>query len=337
MNINKIKEIIGAVLCVLWVLAIQASDIIPGDNNGVVYAVVPFLGPAMLTTITSSMFGALAAAKYASFAFGKGVRNQVQMDKLFRERHAEDEARRTKSNLSRLTNMYSNLSMSNPYLNMENAMEDLTVNQNQYQFQRQAFQQSQKNILGALRPTAGASGVASLAQSLVRQNQVSEQQMAASIAREESRNRTLALQQREGLERLEREGRRIPIDFQAQQMQTMIGMQQQEMMMNKELQQKYYEGEMGRYSSALDTAVGIQGQMAGMLSDRRLKKNIKHIGNSPSGIRIYKFEYIDDNLGKGMYQGVMSDEIPKEAVIKHSSGYDAVDYSKLDVEFKNII
>jgi hypothetical protein len=33
----------------------------------------------------------------------------------------------------------------------------------------------------------------------------------------------------------------------------------------------------------------------------------------------------------------MSDEIPSEAVVKHPSGYDAVDYSKLDVEFKNLI
>lgn len=32
----------------------------------------------------------------------------------------------------------------------------------------------------------------------------------------------------------------------------------------------------------------------------------------------------------------MSDEIPQEAVIKHIDGYDRVDYSKLDVEFKNI-
>ena len=32
----------------------------------------------------------------------------------------------------------------------------------------------------------------------------------------------------------------------------------------------------------------------------------------------------------------MSDEIPQNAVIKHKSGYDAVDYSKIDVEFKNI-
>ena len=71
-------------------------------------------------------------------------------------------------------------------------------------------------------------------------------------------------------------------------------------------------------------------------SDRRLKKNIKLIGKSPKGINIYAFEYINKIFGNGIWQGVMSDEIPQEAVIKHIDGYDRVDYSKLDVEFKNI-
>ena len=71
-------------------------------------------------------------------------------------------------------------------------------------------------------------------------------------------------------------------------------------------------------------------------SDRRLKKNIKLIGSSPSGLKIYAFEYINNKFGKGIYQGVMSDEIPEYAVIKHQDGYDRVDYSKLDVEFKII-
>ena len=41
------------------------------------------------------------------------------------------------------------------------------------------------------------------------------------------------------------------------------------------------------------------------------------------------------NSKEGVYQGVMSDEVPQEAVIK-SGGYDMVNYSTLDVEFKEI-
>tara|TARA_R110001592_G_scaffold162121_1_gene395124 strand:- start:1725 stop:2780 length:1056 start_codon:yes stop_codon:yes gene_type:complete len=72
------------------------------------------------------------------------------------------------------------------------------------------------------------------------------------------------------------------------------------------------------------------------LSDRRLKKNIKLIGYSPKGLKIYAFEYKNNKLGEGVFQGVMSDEIPNKAVVKNSDGFDRVNYSKLDVEFKLI-
>ena len=71
-------------------------------------------------------------------------------------------------------------------------------------------------------------------------------------------------------------------------------------------------------------------------SDRRLKKDIKLIGMSPSGIRIYSFKYKDTSFGKGVFQGVMSNEIWPGAVTKGDDGFDQVDYSKIDVEFKNI-
>ena len=72
-------------------------------------------------------------------------------------------------------------------------------------------------------------------------------------------------------------------------------------------------------------------------SDRKLKNNIKLISKSKSGLNIYSFNYKDDKTwGNKTYQGVMSDEIPTNAVIKHEDGFDRVDYSKIDVEFKSI-
>ena len=72
-------------------------------------------------------------------------------------------------------------------------------------------------------------------------------------------------------------------------------------------------------------------------SDRRLKNNIKLISKSESGLNIYSFNYKDDKTwGNKTYQGVMSDEIPASAVVKHEDGFDRVDYSKIDVEFKSI-
>ena len=72
-------------------------------------------------------------------------------------------------------------------------------------------------------------------------------------------------------------------------------------------------------------------------SDKRLKHDINPAGNSPSGLPIYTFKYNNpERFGHGIYQGVMSDEIPQDAVSKGSDGYDRVDYSKIDVEFKRI-
>lgn len=64
-------------------------------------------------------------------------------------------------------------------------------------------------------------------------------------------------------------------------------------------------------------------------SDRRLKKNIKRVGTHRLGIGIYEFDYIRG----GHAIGVMADEVRlvrPDAVLRDASGYDMVDYSKLD-------
>ncbi len=63
-------------------------------------------------------------------------------------------------------------------------------------------------------------------------------------------------------------------------------------------------------------------------SDRRLKTNIKRIGTHPLGIGIYEFDYVWGEHATG----VMADEVKTvmpEAVTRHPSGYDMVDYGKL--------
>ena len=83
----------------------------------------------------------------------------------------------------------------------------------------------------------------------------------------------------------------------------------------------------------------IFGQTAGaalagaqFLSDIRLKKDIKLVGKSPKGIKIYNFKYLGDDK---TYQGVMAHQVP-QASIANEFGYLMVDYSKLDVEFKEV-
>jgi len=83
----------------------------------------------------------------------------------------------------------------------------------------------------------------------------------------------------------------------------------------------------------------IFGQVSGaalagaqFMSDVRLKKDIKLVGKSPKGIKIYNFKYIGDDK---TYQGVMAHQVP-QAATANEFGYLMVDYSKLDVEFKEV-
>ena len=79
--------------------------------------------------------------------------------------------------------------------------------------------------------------------------------------------------------------------------------------------------------------------LGGGFSDRRVKKDIVLKGQSPNGINIYNFRYMDPMYaihGEGIYQGAMSDEVPRNTVLLHPNGYEMIDYSKIDVEFKRI-
>mgnify|MGYP003629543726 FL=1 len=75
----------------------------------------------------------------------------------------------------------------------------------------------------------------------------------------------------------------------------------------------------------------------GAASDGRLKKNIKKVGKSPSGIPIYEFEYKNKaRFGGGTYRGVLAEHTPKKAVVLHENGYKVVDYGLIDVAFEKV-
>ncbi len=70
----------------------------------------------------------------------------------------------------------------------------------------------------------------------------------------------------------------------------------------------------------------------GGMSDKRLKHNYYVVGKSPSGINIYEFSYIGHNT---RWQGVMADEVG-DAAFMTNTGFMAVDYNKIDVQFKQV-
>ena len=85
------------------------------------------------------------------------------------------------------------------------------------------------------------------------------------------------------------------------------------------------------------TQTAPEGQQYGaMRSDVRLKENITKVGNSPSGINIYEWNYKGNTQ---RYRGVMAQEILErhpEAVALQPDGYLSVYYGKIDVNMEMI-
>lgn len=95
---------------------------------------------------------------------------------------------------------------SNLYANLENTMEDLTVNTQAADFAAQQQAQGLSNIMGSMNQAAGGSGIAALAQSLANQQAQSAQQASASIGQQEQRNQMAAAGQAGRLQSMERAG-----------------------------------------------------------------------------------------------------------------------------------
>ena len=144
------------------------------------------------------------------------------------KREAERKEAKAREEMNRLKDVYSSLDTSNPYTNMENTMEDLTINQRQYDLERQQFQQSQSNILSGLGEAAGSSGIASVAQTLANQGKLAAQQSSSSIGTQEQANQMAERRMASNLQNLEREGEIYSRSEEKDKQATLLGMSQQE-------------------------------------------------------------------------------------------------------------
>ena len=122
---------------------------------------------------------------------------------------------------------YENMQFENPFANLQNTAEDLTVNQQQAQFLAQQQQQGLANTMGALQGAAGGSGIAALAQAMSNQQAQNLQQASASIGQQESRNQALAAQQAAQNQMAEAQGAGQVQQMELGRNQTLLGMSQQ--------------------------------------------------------------------------------------------------------------
>jgi len=237
--------------------------------------------------------------------------------------------------------------MTNPYANLGVATQAAKM-------QAEEADISLANTLDTLRATgASAGGATALAQAALQ----SKKGVSASIEQQEAQNEKLKAQGAADLQnaKLEEQKRIQNAKFQeGQRMQTagaegikfQYGEQESRdiaklnRLSGQQVQaQTNQAGAQAAQAGAISAGIGTIGNIAGAAigaSDKKLKKNINKINVSPSGINIYSFEYIDNKFGNGVWQGVLSDEVPDIAVIKHKDGYDMVNYSLIDVEFKQL-
>lgn len=120
---------------------------------------------------------------------------------------------------------YSNMEFKNPFSDMENVYEDLTVNQQQADFQSQQGAQQRANIMQGLRGAAGGSGIAGLAQSLANQGSLQTQKISASIGLQESQNQMASAKGAGAVQVAERQGDQWVAQQEADRQATLLGMQ----------------------------------------------------------------------------------------------------------------
>tara|TARA_R110000824_G_scaffold286244_2_gene474409 strand:- start:99 stop:1055 length:957 start_codon:yes stop_codon:yes gene_type:complete len=114
------------------------------------------------------------------------------------KKRLREENQIAKGNYQQTRRDIQDLEITNPYKDLntsfENTFEDMTVNQQQAQFQAQQGAQARANLLSNLQGAAGGSGIAGLAQAMANQQQTQTQQISANIGQQEAANQRASAQ-----------------------------------------------------------------------------------------------------------------------------------------------
>jgi hypothetical protein len=162
----------------------------------------------------------LAVAAIASAA--PGIIKSV--GSLFGGGKRRREERRAAAELGRRKQAYESFQFNNPYANMQNTYEDLTVNTQAADFATQQQQQALASTLGTLQGAAGSSGIAALAQSLAQQQSANLQASSASIAQQEAAIKQAQAGEASRLQDLQAGGEMTKQEFELGRTETLLGM-----------------------------------------------------------------------------------------------------------------
>ena len=197
----------------------------------------------------------------AAVGVGAGVAKAISGSK--QKKKAKQEEAKAKAAMEKQKAKFEALDTSNPYANMENTMQDLTVNQQEADFMKQQQQQSQANIMQQMKGAAGGSGIAALAQTLANQGSMDAQKAAISIGKQEQSNQMAERSEASRLQGMERQGEIMSRDMERNKVSTMLGMAQSE---KAAASQKVAAADQKMWSGITGAAGSLAGGLQGMQS-----------------------------------------------------------------------
>lgn len=168
--------------------------------------------------------GAIAVGAIGGLvSYSQGRANRKQAEGFATE--AKLERGKQEEALTKQKNEYKAMKFTNPFANMENTFEDLTVNQQQAQFESQQGNQQRANIMQSMKGAAGGSGIAGLAQAMANQGQLQTQRISSSIGAQESQNQMAKARGASAVQNTERSGDQYVQQQEADRQATLLGMQ----------------------------------------------------------------------------------------------------------------
>jgi hypothetical protein len=159
-----------------------------------------------------------AAVTTAAVGAAKAVDGGIQANR------AKKAAATAQIELDKQKKAFEALDTSNPYLNMENTKEDLTVNTQGAEFAKQQSMQSQANIMQQFKGAAGGSGIAALAQTMANQGAADAQKASVSISEQEQDNQKQQADEASRIQGLEREGEIMSRSAEQGKIESLMGM-----------------------------------------------------------------------------------------------------------------
>jgi hypothetical protein len=152
---------------------------------------------------------------------------------------------------------YFNQDTSNLYANMENTMEDLTVNTQQAEFASQQQNQALAATMNGMQGAAGGSGIAALAQAIAGQQSQNLQQASISIGQQEQANQMAERRMASSIQQQEIAGENQSRSMKADLLGTQLGMAQNRLGAAKEAKAAATQSIIGGVSGILGAGVDV--------------------------------------------------------------------------------